>query len=122
MKKRILFIEDEERLQKSVVLALEKAEYEVWSVYDGQAGIEILEEKKPDLVLLDLILPKKDGFDVLAHMRSKEELKNIPVVVLTNLEEKHDIERAMKYNVRAYLVKANYGLDEIISKIKEILK
>ncbi|MBU1179081.1 response regulator [Patescibacteria group bacterium] len=121
MKKRILFIEDEEHLQKLAVSALQEAGYEVLSAYDGEAGIKILEERKLDLILLDLILPKKDGFDVLAYMRSKEEMKNIPVIVLTNLEEKFDIGRAMKYGIRAYLVKANYSLDEVISKIKEIL-
>ncbi len=75
-----------------------------------------------DLVLLDLILPKKDGFDVLEFMRSQEETKFIPVIILTNLEEKFDIQRATSFGVRAYMVKARHKITEIIDKINEVLK
>jgi two-component system alkaline phosphatase synthesis response regulator PhoP len=101
---------------------LEKAGYKVFKALDGEVALKILAEEKPDLVLLDLILPKKDGFEFLEEMRSHEETKNTPVVILTNLEEKFDIEKALSYGVRAYLVKANYRPQEIIEKINEILK
>lgn len=119
--KQILFVEDEERLQNLITTALKEAGFEVLNAYDGEMAIRILEERRPDLILLDLILPKKDGFDVLEFLRSGEEIKNIPVIVLTNLEEKFDVERAMSYGVRSYLIKANYRLDEIVKKIKEVL-
>lgn len=120
--KKILFIEDEGRLQEVLGLLLEQSGYEVFKALDGEIGLKMLEEKKPDLVLLDLILPKKDGFEVLAHMKSKEEIKNIPVVILTNLEEKFDIERVKSYGVQGYLIKANYNPKEIVEKVKEVLK
>lgn len=122
MKKTILYIEDQARLRKLLSSFLEKAGYEVFTASDGELGLKILEEKKPDLLVLDLILPKKDGYEILEIIRTREEIKNIPVVILTNLEEKYDIQKAMSYGVRAYLVKANYGLEEIVEKIKEILK
>jgi CheY-like chemotaxis protein len=121
MKKRVLIVEDESHLQKLVASTLEEAGYEVLTASDGEMGLKIIEDQKPDLVLLDLILPKKDGFDVLEYKTSKEGIKDIPVVILTNLEEKFDIERALAYGVRAYLIKANYRPQEILQKINEIL-
>ncbi|MBU2633148.1 response regulator [Patescibacteria group bacterium] len=119
--KTVLFIEDDEHLQKVMSACLKENGYNVLNATDGELGIKIIEEENPDLILLDLILPKKDGFEVLEYLKSEEKFKNIPVVVSTNLEEKHDIERAMSYGVRAYLVKANHRPDEIVAKISEIL-
>lgn len=109
-------------LQKLITSLLKETGYEVFTAIDGEIAWEILMEKKPDLVLLDLILPRMDGFEVLEKMKSQRETKNIPVVVLTNLEEKFDIEKALSYGVRAYLVKTNYNPHEIVEKIKEILE
>ena len=120
--KTILFAEDEMHLQKLISTTLEENGYEVFNASDGEVALKILEEKKPDLALLDLILPKKDGFEILEHLKSKTETKNIPVIILTNVEEKYAIERAMSYGVRAYLIKANYKPQEILEKINEILK
>lgn len=121
MKKKILVVEDELFFQKLLVSTIVDGGYEVFSAGDGEMGLKILEEKKPDLLLLDLILPKKNGFEVLEEIKSKDEIKNIPVVVLTNLEEKFDIEKALSYGVRAYLIKAVYRPEEILQKINEIL-
>lgn len=120
--KKILYIEDETHLRKMLADLMRQAGFEVFEAPDGELGLKIISEEKPDLVLLDLILPKKDGFDILSEMRAKEETKNMPVVVLTNLEEKFDIERTMSYNVRAYWVKTNYKPEEIVEKVKEIFK
>lgn len=100
---------------------LEKGGYEVSSAYDGEMALKMIEEGQPDLLLLDLILPKKDGFEILARLRSKEETKNLPIIVLTNLEEKYDIEKAISYGIRAYLVKTQYKPEEILEKINEVL-
>ncbi len=121
-KKQILFVEDEKRLHNILSPLLEKAGYEIFNAYDGEIGLKILEEKKPDLILLDLILPKKDGYDFLEKMKTMEEKRDVPVIILSNLEEKYDIEKALSYGVRAYLVKTNYRPTEIVEKIGEILK
>jgi len=121
-KKKILFVEDEKRLHNILTPLLEKSGYEVFDAYDGEIGLKILDEQKPDLILLDLILPKKDGFDFLESLKEKPEKKDIPVIILTNLEEKYDIEKALSYGIRAYLVKTNYRPTEVVEKIEEILK
>ena len=78
--------------------------------------------EKPDLILLDLILPKKDGFAVLQDLKKDETLKSIPVIVLTNLEGTTDVEKVLELGATTYLVKANYDLQEIIFKIKQTLE
>ena len=119
--KTILFIEDEPTLQKLVGRFLEKEGYQVISALNGETGLNLTKKMKPDLVLLDLILPKKDGFEVLQDIKKDEEIKDIPVIILTNLEGSTDVEKALALGVTTYLVKANYELKEIVKKIEETL-
>jgi DNA-binding response OmpR family regulator len=121
MPKTILIIEDEPTLQKTLGLALGQESFEVKSALDGEAGLKLAKEIKPDLILLDLILPKMDGFEVLGELKKDDEVKEIPVIVLTNLESNKDIERALELGATSYLVKANYDLDDVIAKIKTTL-
>ncbi len=120
MAKKIVFVEDEMRLQEALSSKLKSDGYEVFSALDGESGLKIIEEKKPDLILLDLILPKKDGFKVLESLKTKPELSAIPVIVLSNLESGKDIERVLAFGVHSYLAKANYSLDEIAKKVGEV--
>lgn len=122
MAKKILFIEDEPTLQKAVGEILTQEGFEVLSALDGEEGLELIKKEKPNLVLLDLILPKKDGFEVLKEMKADEELKDVPVIVLTNLEGMGDVEKALSLSATTYLVKANYELEDVVKKIKETLK
>jgi len=119
---KILFIEDEQTLQKTLSDVLIKEGYKVKTASDGEAGLALAKEFKPDLVLLDLILPKKDGFSVLKEMRADEELKYMPVIVLTNLEGTADVERVLELGATTYLVKANYDLSEVVARVKQALK
>jgi DNA-binding response OmpR family regulator len=119
---KILFIEDEPALQKTLGLALTKGGYDVKTAFDGQSGFDLAKEFKPDLILLDLILPKKDGFSVLESLKKDDELKDVPVIVLTNLEGMADVERVLQLGATTYLVKANYDLSEILAKIEQILE
>jgi len=120
MKKTILFIEDEANLQKLVSEQLTAEGFECLSALNGEIGLKKANETRPDLILLDLILPKKDGFEALKILKSQKETKNIPVIVLTNLESSVDIQKALALGATAYLVKANYKLEEIVKKIKEL--
>jgi DNA-binding response OmpR family regulator len=122
MAKKILFVEDEPTLQKAVGEILTQEGFEVLSALDGEEGSELIKKEKPNLVLLDLILPKKDGFEVLKEMKADKELKDIPVIVLTNLEGMGDVEKALSLSATTYLVKANYELEDVVKKIKETLK
>lgn len=122
MAKKILFIEDEPTLQKAVSEVLTQEEFEVLGALDGEKGMEMIKKEKPDLILLDLILPKKDGFEVLKEMKEDKELKDIPVIVLTNLEGMGDVEKALSLGATTYLVKADYELENVVEKIKQTLK
>jgi len=120
--KKILFVEDEMALQKTLGESLRKKGYDVQSALDGEAGLRLAISIKPDLVLLDLVLPKMYGLDVLKKMRESKEAKNIPVIILTNLEDIGEVEKAVEWGATTYLIKANYNLDEIIKKVDDILK
>jgi len=119
--KKILFIEDEEALQKTLGEVLKQEGFEVVSAFDGEAGLNLVKSAKPDLILLDLIMPKMTGFEVLTKLKADEETKNIPVIVLTNLESIGDVGKAIEAGATTYLVKAQYSLDEVLEKVKKAL-
>ncbi len=119
--KKILFVEDESALQKTLGDTLRKEGYEVVSALNGETGLNLAKTQSPDLILLDLILPKMDGFDVLKALVGGEETKDIPVIILTNLERMQDIEMALELGAKTYLVKANYTLKEVVEKVKKVL-
>lgn len=118
---KILAIEDETRLQKMFEEIFKQEGFELFSANDGVSGLKLAEEKMPDIILLDLILPKKNGFEVLKELKDNPRLAKIPVIVLTNLEGARDIEKALSLGAHTYLVKANYSLDDILKKVKEVL-
>jgi DNA-binding response OmpR family regulator len=119
--KKILFIEDEAVLQKTLGDSLRQKGYEIKSALDGEDGLRLAKTEKPDLILLDLILPKKHGLEVLEELRSVEEGKSIPVVILTNLENIAEVEKAIELGATTYLVKNNYSLQEVVEKIEKAL-
>lgn len=119
--KKILFVEDEPSLQKTVGDILIQEGYKILQATDGEAGIRLAISEKPDLILLDLILPKKDGFEVIKALKDNAETRDIKIIVLTNLQSSGDIEKAIELGATTYLVKANYDLDEIVEKIREFL-
>ncbi len=119
--KKVLFIEDEATLQKTISDILEKDGHKVISALNGKIGLELAKKEKPDLIILDLILPKVNGFDVLKELKNGELTKDIPVVILTNLESASDVERAIEIGAKTYLVKANYNLQEVIDKLRKII-
>lgn len=123
--KTILFIEDESALQKTFGEILKQEGYEMISALDGEIGLRLANPpaggKKPDLILLDLILPKVNGFEVLKKLKAEVETKDIPVIVLTNLEGIGDVDKAIEMGATTYLVKADYSLEEVVEKIKKAL-
>ena len=119
---KILFVEDEPTLQKELNEILTQEGFEILAAVDGEEGLEVAKKEKPGLILLDLILPKKDGFEVLKELKADEDMKNIPVIVLTNLEGMGDVEKALELGATTYLVKANYELEDVLKTVKEHLK
>ncbi len=122
MAKKILVVEDETTLQRTMTEYLISEGFDVFSAMDGQEGIDLAKSELPDLIMLDIILPKKDGYVVLEEIKADEKTKNIPIILLTNLEGAEDVQKAFEKGATTYLVKANYKLEDIVKKIKEILK
>jgi len=122
MEKTILIIEDDKFLRELIAQKLIKEGYKISEAVDGEEGIKKVKEEKPDLVLLDLILPGIDGFEVLSKMKEDTALAQTPVIILSNLGQKDDVERGLKLGAVDYLIKAHFTPGEIIDKIKNALK
>lgn len=119
---KILFIEDESALQKTFGEILTSEGYTMVSALDGEIGLKLAGSEKPDLILLDLILPKMNGFEVLKKLKEDKATKEIPIIVLTNLETVEDVGKALELGAKTYLVKANYTLEEVVDKIKKTIQ
>ena len=122
MSKKILIIEDDKFLRELIVKKLVKEGYEISEAVDGEEGVKKVKEEKPDLVLLDLILPGIDGFEVLSRTKEDPALSQIPVIILSNLGQKEEVERGLGLGAIDYLIKAHFTPGEIIEKIRAILK
>jgi DNA-binding response OmpR family regulator len=122
MAQNILIIEDDEFLRGLINKKLSSAGFSVSEAIDGDKGVEKAKEDKPDLILLDLLLPTTDGFEVLSKIKNDPETASIPVIALTNLGQKEDVDKALKLGAVDYLIKAQFTPEEIISKIKDILE
>jgi len=121
MAKTILIIEDDKFLRELIARKLIKENFEVSEAIDGEEGIKKIKEEKPDLILLDLILPGIDGFEVLSQMKKESTLVSTPVIILSNLGQKDDVEKGLKMGAVDYLIKAHFTPGEIIDKIKAAL-
>ena len=121
MIKKILLIEDDKFLRELMSKKLVNMEYDVVSAVDGESGLAMIKETKPDAVLLDLILPGINGFEVLERAKKDPEIANIPVIILSNLGQKEDIERGLGLGAVDFMVKAHFTPQEIVNKLKAIL-
>ena len=118
--KTVVFIEDEPHLQEELTAALIEEGYAVKNAYDGESGLALAKKTVPDVVILDLILPKKDGFAVLEALKKDPKTKQVPVIILSNLEMMENVERAIALGAASYLVKPNYEISHIIEKVKNV--
>lgn len=120
----ILLVEDDSFLRDICAKKLVKEGFTVFEAIDGEQALKVLDKISPDLILLDIILPAIDGFGVLEKIRShqNEKIKKVPVIMLSNLGQKDDVEKAIAMGANNYLVKAHFTTEEIITKIKDELK
>ena len=114
-------MEDDEFLKRVYNLKLAKEGFEVMLASDGDEAMVKLKGERPDLILLDLILPKKNGFEVLQEIKANPALADIPVVILSNLGQESDIKRGMELGAADFLVKMEYSIDAVANKIREYL-
>jgi OmpR family response regulator RpaB len=120
--KRILLVEDDRFLRKAAEVRLRRAGYTVVTAADGEEALATATNMRPDLVLLDLIMPRMQGFEVLRLLREQPAMDGVPIVVLTNLSQDADRERALQQGASGYLIKANLSLDALADAVGDVLK
>lgn len=120
--KTILLVEDDPFLIDIYRVKLKEAGFSVDVIDNGEKVMRSLEEKKPDLILLDLVLPQVDGWEILKKIRESDTLKKISVIVLSNLGQKEDVEKGLKLGADKYLIKAHHTPGEVTKVVKEILE
>lgn len=119
---KILLIEDEEMLANMYQTKFKNEGFDIAVALNGEDGLDQAKKVNPDLILLDIIMPKLDGFSVLRLMRQEDALKNTPVILLTNLGQEEDVKKGNDLGASGYLVKANLTPAEVVAKVKETLK
>ncbi len=122
MTKRILVIEDEPALLKAMTEALSLDGFTVDSAIDAESGMAMLQAVRPNLILLDLILPGKNGFEILKEIKGTPEYAGIPVIILSNLGDEEEIQQGMKLGAKDFLIKADYDLADLVQIVKKYLK
>jgi len=120
--KSILLVEDDQFLIEIYTTKFKQAGFSIGKAEDGKECLKKLKEETPDLLLLDIVLPSLNGWEILRKIREDEVLKNIKVVILSNLGEKQEIEKGIKLGAVRYLVKAHYTPSEVVEEVKKILK
>ncbi|OIO46110.1 response regulator [bacterium (Candidatus Gribaldobacteria) CG10_big_fil_rev_8_21_14_0_10_37_21] len=118
---KILTIEDDKFLRELIKRKLQEVGFEATSASNGEEGLALVKEEKPDLILLDLIMPDMDGFMTLKELQKDHLLASIPVIILSNLGQQDDIDKAKQLGAVDFLVKAHFTPNEIIDKINKIL-
>lgn len=119
---KIVLIEDEANIVEMYTLKFKEAGFEIVSSTDGETGLGLIKKEKPDIILLDVMMPKMDGFAVLAEIKKDLELKDTPVLLLTNLGQKADMEKGKQLGAVDYVVKASLTPAQIVEKTKQYLK
>ena len=115
---KIIIVEDDEILARVLKEELEESGFNIDLASDGEAGLKLIADQRPDLVLLDLLMPKKNGFQVLEELKSKPVSADIPVIVLTMLGHDEDIKKGLKLGANDYIVKSQHAVAEIVEKIQ----
>lgn len=121
-KPKILLVEDDKFISRAYSDGLGRAGFEVAVAYDGVEAIKKLQDDKPDIILLDLIMPIKNGFEVLEEVKADDQLKDIPVLILSNLGQDTDIQKGKDLGAVDYLIKSNFSMTEVTEKIKKCLE
>lgn len=120
--KKVLIIEDDAFLLDLEAAKIKKNNFDVIVAQHGEDGMKKISEQGIDIVLLDLLLPNFDGFEILKNVRENEKTKEIPVIVFSNCAEQKDIEKAMKLGATRFMVKSNFSLEELIDEIGKLTK
>lgn len=119
--KSILLVEDEALLSNLLRQRLEKEGFKTLIARDGEEALKLLKENKPDLVLLDIIMPKISGFEFMERLREDPSVAKAPIIIISNLGQESDMEKGQTLGAAGYFVKARMSIDELVGKVKEFL-
>jgi|SRR5680860_1474746 len=119
---KVFIIEDDFYISEMYRIKFESEHFKITIFNSGIEGIKVMKSEIPDIILLDIVMPKMDGFDVLKIIRSEQKLKNVPVVMLTNLSQKENIERCFELGANGYIVKSHFTPSEVVKKVRSYLK
>ncbi len=120
-KKIVMIVEDDKTIAEACQMKLQLDNYEVILAGNGQEALDLLKDHKPDIILLDIIMPKMNGFDFLEIFKKKAGSENVKVVIMSNLGQDMDIEHGKELGADDYLIKANCGINDIANKVKSCL-
>lgn len=120
--KKILVVEDDTFLANAYRVKLTKAGFEIKNAFDGDEALGLLQTFTPDLILLDIVMPNKDGFATLTEIKANEKWKNIPIILASNLGQKEDREKGMKLGASEFFIKTDFTLNDLVQKIDSMVK
>ncbi len=119
---KICIVEDEESIRELYRAKLEGEHYQVFTAKDGLEGLKLLKENPPNIALVDLMMPNMTGYELMEKMKNDPDLKNIPIIILTNFDDTESINKTSHFNADFYLVKAQYSPSDVAHIIKEVLE
>ncbi len=119
---KVLMAEDDKFIARAYNDGLTRAGFSVTMASDGDEAIHKIRETKPDIILLDLIMPGKNGFEVLEEIKKDEDMKDIPVIILSNLGQETDVKKGKELGAVDYLIKSDFSIPEVVKKINEYIK
>ena len=118
---RLLLVEDDRFLRKAAEVVLRRHGFEVLTAQDGEDDLTVARAARPALILLDLLMPQMQGFQVIEHLKQDPETADIPVIVMSNLGQESDVQRAMEAGALAYVVKSNVALNDLADRVRGVL-
>lgn len=121
MKKKILIVDDDAMISDMYLMKFTEDGFDAATVSDGKTALEKIESEKPDVILLDIVMPQMDGFDVLKELGKKGLLQNTKVILLSNVGQKEDVEKGFSLGASEYIIKANFTPSEVLEKVKKII-
>lgn len=121
-KKKVCIIDDDDDIREIYRLKFDLEQYDVSTAVNGEEGLKLIREKKPDVILLDLLMPLKDGMEVLEELREDDRLSKIPVVILSNIDDESAFRKVGKFDTRFYLIKALTTPQKAADVVREILR
>lgn len=120
--KKIMWVEDDLFLSDMIARKCASNHCDLMHATNSETTFELLKKDTPDIIILDILLPGKNGFEILEELKKSDQTKNIPVVILSNFGQKDEIEKGLKLGAEKYLIKATLTLDEILSEVNNVLK